>query len=628
MRLTLLKTVTLLALAAFSTLALADPPARVGRIAVAQGDVSLRNGDGDEAGAALLNWPVTSESLIRTERNATAEFRVGSTAVRLGADSELEVSELDDDSFKLRLHYGSVAVRARNADMLSGFELTTAQARVLLQQPGWVRVDADRRPDTSVVSVLAGEARVDGGGASLVVRTGKRADVRDDDVSTGALVRDRFDDWPEAPDSGSASLRYLTDDTTGYEELDRYGSWRENAEYGPLWLPRSLPVDWAPYRDGRWTWLDPWGWTWIDNAPWGYAPSHYGNWVLVNQRWAWTPGPRRVRHVWAPAMVGWVGGNNWQANFNHAGKPRPAPAVGWFPLSPRERFVPGYRASPEYERRLNAGRDGKGGQPGRRDGLTVLPHEQFGSRHTVSVDKAPRARLAPGEFGRLPAGTAPQLGRNQARTNDTRRDPADQTRPWPGRDGQWRSGQAGVITTDPAPARDPRAPGGTRNPDNRALQERTERERTERERTERDRSERERAVLDKSQWERMQNERAERENLSRERAVREQPGRDWRQPSGQATNPAAITTEPQNRPERQRREIPAGGQSGGARPAPQVSQPAVQPAAPRVVVPPSPVQVQVPSPAARQAPNQGNNDKAEARRREIDSDLQRRQNER
>ena len=28
-----------------------------------------------------------------------------------------------------------------------------------------------------------------------------------------------------------------------------------------------------------WVWLRPWGWTWVDDAPWGFAPFHYGRWL-------------------------------------------------------------------------------------------------------------------------------------------------------------------------------------------------------------------------------------------------------------------------------------------------------------------------------------------------------------
>ena len=410
MRLALLKTFLLLALVALGGAALADPPARVGRVALVQGQASVRAGDADEGNPALPNWPLTSGNRLATAPGALLEWRVGSAAVRLAGDSELEIVQLDDDNFRLRLNYGSVSVRIRHPDLLRGFELSTAQARVQLTQPGRVRVDAELVPDTSAVNVLDGTAQVDGGATRLTLSAGRRAEISDDGVRTGALLRDRFDDWPEAADARPATLEYLSDETTGYEVLDEYGSWQQNAEYGPLWLPAALPADWAPYRDGRWIWLAPWGWTWVDNAPWGYAPSHYGRWVQLGGRWGWTPGRPAGRPVWAPALVGWVGDGQWQATFASGGARRTAPAVGWFPLTPRDAFVPGYRSSAEYQRRINAFHAGARAQRDERhEGLTVLPHEQFGARGTVVVTNAPRALLAPADMRQAPLAAAPPL---------------------------------------------------------------------------------------------------------------------------------------------------------------------------------------------------------------------------
>ncbi|MGK5036090.1 DUF6600 domain-containing protein [Janthinobacterium sp. LB3P118] len=305
----LLNTVCAMLLSSACTFALAqDLPARVGRISTVEGQVLVRAGDG-EAQNALLNWPVTTDNRLSTMRAALAEFRVGAAAVRLDGDSELEVRELDDDHFTLHLSYGTVSVRVRNPNALRGFELTTAQARVNLTQPGWVRVDAGRQPGTSVVSVLEGAADVDGATGSVTLRAGKRAELTDAELRTGALQRIAFDNWPEALPVATPALRYVTDDTTGYEELDRYGAWQDDAQYGPLWLPSTVPAGWAPYSDGRWTWIAPWGWTWVDNAPWGYAPSHYGRWVLLGHRWGWAPGrergrvPRRNRTTMPPPVL-------------------------------------------------------------------------------------------------------------------------------------------------------------------------------------------------------------------------------------------------------------------------------------------------------------------------------------
>ncbi|NVI80759.1 DUF6600 domain-containing protein [Janthinobacterium sp. BJB401] len=402
----LLKTICAVLLSSACTLALAqDPPARVGRISTVEGQVLVRAGDG-EAQNALLNWPVTTDNRLSTMRGALAEFRVGAAAVRLDGDSELEVSELDDDSFKLHLSYGAVSVRVRNPDALRGFELTTAQARVILTQPGWVRIEAGRQSGASVVSVLDGAADVDGATGSVTLRAGQRAELTDEELRTGAVQRVAFDNWPEALPAAAPALRYVTDDTTGYEELDRYGAWQEDAQYGPLWLPSAVPAGWAPYSDGRWTWIAPWGWTWVDNAPWGYAPSHYGRWVRLGQRWGWAPGRERGRVPWAPALVGWVGGN-------HAMNRGQRPGAGWFPLSPHERYVPGYRTSADYERRINRGAEGRRPVAGEREhrNRTIMPAPVLQSM-PLSTPPAPA-----GNWQRPPEAPRQQDGFRRDRAN-------------------------------------------------------------------------------------------------------------------------------------------------------------------------------------------------------------------
>jgi hypothetical protein len=381
--------VLLAALAGISALALADPPGVVGRISSVQGQVTL-SGEDDPV-AASLNWPVTAANHINTATGGRTEFRVGSTAVRVDGDSDLEITEMDDDLLRMRLNYGSVSIRIRSPELLRDFELSTPQARITMIEPGVLRVDADRVADTSQISVLAGTARVDGAGSSVTVNTGRHVDVTSQDVSTSVARRDGFDVWAEERDrldQTATATRFVSSGMTGYEELDRNGSWTENVEYGTLWTPRNVAADWAPYRDGRWIWLAPWGWTWVDNAPWGYAPSHYGRWVVVNRRWCWAPGRPAGRPVWAPALVGWVGGDG----FAHNRKP----GLGWFPLSPRERFVPGYKVSSDYERRMTWTHNGKPYKPRvddhnnfheRRDGLTVLPRDQFEGRRTVQVNR-------------------------------------------------------------------------------------------------------------------------------------------------------------------------------------------------------------------------------------------------
>jgi len=402
------KTAVLLAFSTLTALAVAaDPPARVGRVALTQGQVTIGSDVGAEMMAAQVNWPVTSGNTITTTDGARTEVRIGSTSIRLDGDSSLEVTQLDDESLRLRLHYGSVSVRVINADVLSGFELETPQARVRLQQPGRVRVDAERVRDTSAVTVFDGVALVEDGDSQLTLRAGRRVEVGDDDVRTMTAVRDAFDEWAlvrDRYDDNAASSRYVTSEMTGYEDLDRYGSWRDDADYGPLWIP-TVASTWVPYRDGSWTWLEPWGWTWVDNAPWGYAPFHYGRWVQVHNRWAWAPGRRHEHLVWAPALVGWVGGDGWNLTF----RDRRMPATGWYPLTPHDRYIPTWHAPDNHLRWLNehVRDDPRRPRDYRPQGLTVVPEDRFRQPGRVNVPRTPVTTAPPVMARNVPAGAPP-----------------------------------------------------------------------------------------------------------------------------------------------------------------------------------------------------------------------------
>ena len=115
-------------------------------------------------------------------------------------------------------------------------------------------------------------------------------------------------------------------------------------------MPRGVSAEWAPYTTGHWAWVRPWGWTWVDDAPWGFAPFHYGRWVYHRNAWCWAPGTYVARPVYAPALVAWIGAPGASVSLSIGAG---AAAVGWFPLAPREVYVPAYRASPRYVQQVN-----------------------------------------------------------------------------------------------------------------------------------------------------------------------------------------------------------------------------------------------------------------------------------
>src|SRR5258708_4406733 len=82
------------------------------------------------------------------------------------------------------------------------------------------------------------------------------------DAGAGAIGRDAFERGGERRarrEDQSVSAQYVPREMTGYQDLDDYGSWREESQYGWVWRPRTVAMDWAPYRYGHWAWVEPWG---------------------------------------------------------------------------------------------------------------------------------------------------------------------------------------------------------------------------------------------------------------------------------------------------------------------------------------------------------------------------------
>ena len=332
----------------------ADPPGRAGRIAEVRGQVWIYAPDSNEWISAVRNRPVTTGDRLSTEADGRAEVRIGSTVLHLSANTEVEVQRLDDDRVDLYLHNGSVAAHLRTREAADEFGLGTDEGRFVTESPGQYRFD--RTDGTSSVTASNGRARYEADGTALTVQAGQRVEFwKERGVPQYSITeprRDDFSNWvaaENARDERSVSARYVSPEMTGVEDLDRYGRWEPQTEYGAVWIPRTVVAGWAPYRMGHWAWISPWGWTWVDDAPWGFAPFHYGRWVWYRNAWCWAPGRYVQRPVYAPALVAWVG----RPGVSVSVRVGSAPTVGWFPLGPREVFVPGYRVSPRYVQNVN-----------------------------------------------------------------------------------------------------------------------------------------------------------------------------------------------------------------------------------------------------------------------------------
>ncbi|MBS0317089.1 MAG: chromosome partitioning protein ParA [Proteobacteria bacterium] len=338
-----------------------NPPGRVAQLNYFDGAVSFQPAGYDQWAAAVLNRPLTQGDRVWNDNGARSELHVGSTAVQMSGQTSVEFTTLDDQTVQLAVTQGSVAARVRELPAGQRFEIDTPNLALTASQPGEYQVDVDPGTGTTTVTVRSGSVQVFGAsGVPLGMPAGEQIGFAGNDLqqiaARTAPPQDAFGRWAAARNAAedrATALRYVPPDMTGYQQLDGYGTWESNPEYGEIWVPTVTVANWAPYRFGHWAYIAPWGWTWIDDQPWGFAPFHYGRWAMVGPRWCWVPGPRTVRPVYAPALVAFVGGAVGGVNFRIGVGGAAQPAVGWFPLGPGEVWHPGFRASPTYVREAN-----------------------------------------------------------------------------------------------------------------------------------------------------------------------------------------------------------------------------------------------------------------------------------
>ncbi len=467
-------------------MAQADPPGRIGRLNHAEGPVVFSPAGDNEWTDAVLNRPLTRGDRLWTDRGSRAEIQVGSSAVRLNGLTHLEVLALDDQSTQLSVTQGTVYVRVRSLPEGENFEIDTPNLAYRAAYPGDYRIDVDAAMGTTRVTIHSGTGAVYGeGGQVLALGGGQQVTFRTRALAQVAAQesppQDNFDRWAadrNRREDQSISARFVPREVVGYQQLDAHGQWTRDATYGAVWFPQGVPVNWAPYRAGHWEWISPWGWTWLDDAPWGFAPFHYGRWALVNSRWAWVPGRIGLKPVYAPALVAFIGGSSGGVDWSVAiGAGRPS--VAWFPLAPGEAWQPGYPASPVYmsnvNRNLTVQADASYAHQRRPEALTAIPAEDFHrgrpvragwlrvaantltNAQVVAPPPMPEASAVPDR--RRTAATARVTPPAQAQARQAVAEAASARRPEPPvREAARRPASAPAVAQAPAPAPAPRLP--------------------------------------------------------------------------------------------------------------------------------------------------------------------------
>ncbi len=339
-----------------------DAPSRVIRLQYQSGSVSIQPHGVDDWVAGTLNRPLTTADNVWADKDSRAELSLGSAVMRIDSETSLTLANIGDNAVQVQLHQGALSVHVRKLFNGETYEVDSPNQAFTISEAGDYRFDVDPNGDATVVTIWRGRGQSTGQGPAVDLAAGQQARFTNGNSmqheTHPAPAPDGFDQWCMSRDhrqDNSQSARYVGQGTVGYEDLDEYGTWKDVPDYGPVWTPTVVAPGWAPYSDGQWIYVAPWGWTWQDYAPWGFAPFHYGRWAYFGGVWGWAPGPYYARPYYAPALVGWFGGPRWGVGvgfgfgfgFGFGG------GFGWCPLGWREPFYPWYGASRGYFRNVN-----------------------------------------------------------------------------------------------------------------------------------------------------------------------------------------------------------------------------------------------------------------------------------
>ncbi|MFZ2447253.1 MAG: DUF6600 domain-containing protein, partial [Syntrophobacteraceae bacterium] len=313
----------------------------VGRIAFTEGQILRFVPSTNDWVATVKDAPFGIDDALYSDQAARGEFIMPNGIwVRIGGSTQLQLIAIKPDAGEMDVASGVARFYNKSSDAV--LKVTTPFG-YMLADPG---SSFDLYVGDQSLEVIALDGAVDfihkgatrydvAPGAGSIIADAEAVEAGEGTVDAG------WDDWNASRDNvwvkrvrvKGESVKYLPpqiqDDAY---DLEENGTWEEVTYEGQtrnMWRPTRVQADWRPFSVGRWTeWYG--DQCWVPDEPFGYVTHHYGNWVLVNGRWFWSPPVARVEVVaaapvvefgWYPGRVAWIGSGD---------------DVGWVPLAPTE----------------------------------------------------------------------------------------------------------------------------------------------------------------------------------------------------------------------------------------------------------------------------------------------------
>jgi hypothetical protein len=229
-------------------------PVRLARFSYVDGDVTWRPSSTDDWSSAGVNIPLRegAEVWVTNGGRAEVQFDDGSY-LRLGDGAIVTLQTLSSDATseftELQLNQGLVTLKLKNP--ASDFQVDTPLATIKVDGGDDVRVGVG---DGVEIAVHGGTASLSNANSSTDLNAGNYVYLADASSPFDIGPIPHEDSWDQWNDSRNALIEDAqTDDhcpsdvATCAGNLDTYGVWREDPQYGWVWCPDE-PVVWRPYE--------------------------------------------------------------------------------------------------------------------------------------------------------------------------------------------------------------------------------------------------------------------------------------------------------------------------------------------------------------------------------------------